>query len=596
MTTIGRADLILGANTSALLKGLSKTKKEMKKLSADAEKMSKKFAKVGAVFGGFAALSVKTAAGFEQSMARVGAITGSVGEEFDQLTATARDLAAQTKFTASETADAMGFMAMAGFDAQKIMKALPGVLELSSASMLDVASAADIATNIMSGFGVEAEDLGRVNDVLVKALTSSNVDLTELGQAMKFVGPVAQGLGISIEETAAAIGAMGDAGLKGGIAGRNLRGIITKMIKPSKEAKKLFNDLGITLVDNKGNFVGLTNAVRQFEAANVNAVQATEAFGESATVLNVLMNKGADNLEDFTKKLEESGGTAKSISDRQMATLQGGIKQLGSSFEDLRIIIGDNIAPAVASFAKGLKSLIDSFRAAPKPIQEMASTLIALAGTIGIAGAALAITASKLALASAATTGWTAAITGGLAVALKGIAVALVPVGVALAGLVISFKAVQAITGDTTPFFQTVADAMDRAQESAHAFRTTMHNLGLAVGDAAIKMVTLNGLFGLVDMDRLTGMSERSAARFSDASFEAEHFGGSVVDASRKAADALSEVRDMAARDRRHAIRDPENAKHDRRRRHRDTKESRSRAQESRRRRKEIQRRSQSRV
>jgi len=542
MTTLGKVDVILGAQVGGLLSGFNKSQKEMKKLKASAESMQKNFLKMSAVFTGFGGLAVKTAAGFEQGMARVAALTGSVGSEFDDLTDTARRLAAETKFTATETADAMGFMAMAGFDSQKIMKALPGVLELSSAAMMEVGSAADIATNIMSGFGVEAEDLGRVNDVLVKALTSSNVDLGELGQAMKFIGPVAKGLGISIEETAASLGALGDAGIKGGIAGRQMRGLLMKMIKPGKEATQLFRELGVSLVDDTGKFIGLTESIRALQGANLTTEQSVQAFGESASALGVLMTKGADDIEEFTAKLKDSGGVAKRISERQMATLSGEMKKLGSSFEDLQIIIGNTLIPAVSAMGAALKSAIDWFRAAPVAVQDMISALIGLGAIIATSGLALAFIGAKMAALSLATTGAAATISGGLAVAFTGLASALVPLGLALAGLVIAFKGMQTIMGDSTPLFATISDAMDRAAESAHGYRTTLNNLGMAVGDAALKIVTLNGLFGLVDMDRLTDMSERSAIAFSDASFEAENFGGSVEEAAKKTADAAIEI------------------------------------------------------
>ena len=207
---------------------------------------------MGAAMSAALAIPIKTAADFEQAMARVKAVSGATDEEFAKLTNTARELGRTTKFSASEAADGMNFLAMAGFKSTEIIAAMPSVLELAAAANLDLASAADITSNNLTGYGMKVEDLAKVNDVLVGTFTSANTDLTQLGIAMKYVGPVASSAGISFTEVAAAIGLLGNAGIQGSMAGTSLRKTISSLIKPSSAGAKELQKLGVSVVDSKG--------------------------------------------------------------------------------------------------------------------------------------------------------------------------------------------------------------------------------------------------------------------------------------------------------------------------------------------------------
>ncbi len=158
--------------------------------------------------------ALRTGAEFDSGMRKVAAVSGAAGSEIKALRDIAKELGSTTQFSATQAADAMGFLAQAGFSANEVMGAIPSTLQLASAAQLDLASAADITSNILAGFGLEVSELGRANDVLVKTFTSANTDLVQLGQAMKFVGPVAKAAGVSFEETAAAVGLLGNAGIQ----------------------------------------------------------------------------------------------------------------------------------------------------------------------------------------------------------------------------------------------------------------------------------------------------------------------------------------------------------------------------------------------
>jgi len=197
-------------------------------------------ARIGLLLGAAVGAGVvKAAAEFEQSMARVRALTGATGSDFESLQAQALTLGRTTVFSARQAADAMGYFALAGFDTNKILTAMPATLNLAAAGQMDVAQAADIAAKVMAGMGIEAEGLGHAVDVLAKAFTSSNTDLVQLGTAFKYVGPVAKSAGVSMEEITATLMAVSNAGIQAGMAGTTLRGVLARLAGQPAELKKI---------------------------------------------------------------------------------------------------------------------------------------------------------------------------------------------------------------------------------------------------------------------------------------------------------------------------------------------------------------------
>jgi hypothetical protein len=188
---------------------------------------------------------VKVAADFERATNRVSALTGATADQFERLRDQAKELGATTQFSATQAAEAQAFLAQAGFNTDQIFRSLPGTLNLAGAAQLDLGRSADIVSNILTGFQLDVGELDRAVDVLAKAFVSSNTDLEQLGQGFKFVGPVASAFGISLEETAAALGLLGNAGLQASSAGTGLRRIISTL---AKEQDKL----GISTVDAQG--------------------------------------------------------------------------------------------------------------------------------------------------------------------------------------------------------------------------------------------------------------------------------------------------------------------------------------------------------
>lgn len=200
-----------------------------------AEAAGNKMLPVTAAVAGIGTAAVKTAADFDSSMSNVAAISGSSAEDMDKLRERAREMGASTKFSAQEAGDAMGYMAMAGWNAQQMYDGLPGIMNLAAASGEDLATTSDIVTDALTAFGMKAEDSSHFADVLAKASSSANTNVSMMGETFKYIAPVAGSLGYNAEDAAVAIGLMANSGIKASSAGTQLRSSLTNMIKPSKD-------------------------------------------------------------------------------------------------------------------------------------------------------------------------------------------------------------------------------------------------------------------------------------------------------------------------------------------------------------------------
>ncbi len=249
---------------------------------------------------------------FEDQIAKVGAITNATDIQLKGLARTAKELGKESFFSASEVADAQSFLGMAGFTPDKIQKSIAGVLDLALSGGSDLAQTADIASNILSGFSLEASQMGRVGDVLTATFTSSNTTLESLGETLKYVAPIASSTGASIEQVAAAAGLLGDVGLQGSMAGTALRAVFNRLAAPPKMAQKVLEDMKIKTKDFHGNLKPVPQLLREVADAlkGVGTGDAAEAikklFGEEAAAgATELIKKAQSGELDFEiKKLE----------------------------------------------------------------------------------------------------------------------------------------------------------------------------------------------------------------------------------------------------------------------------------------------------
>ena len=314
---------------------------------------------------GYQALqAAKTFAQFEKGMTRVGAVTNSLGTTaFAGLTERAQELASKTEFTARQVADAMGFMGMAGMSTNQIFDATPAVLQLASAGMVDVARAADTVTNIMSGYGLEAKDLQETNNILVATFTNSNTSLESLGETFKYAGPIAKSAGLSLKQTAAIIGLMGNSGIQASMAGTALRTTLNRLQGDTKAVVGVLDKYNIKVKDSSGKMKDFSEIFRQLARSVKDPSDRVKLFGEEAVGAMVpVLDKGSGALDEMIGKIEKAGNVAERISSAQLETLDGRIKIMQSNFEGLQISIGEALGPATVKIVDNLSIVFGDLR------------------------------------------------------------------------------------------------------------------------------------------------------------------------------------------------------------------------------------------
>ena len=285
---------------------------------------------------------------FEQAMADVSAITGATGKDFSALSALARDMGATTAHSATDAARGIQFLGMAGFKTDEIMTALPATLDLASAAGMELAAAADISSNILSGMGMNASDLDGVVDRLAQTSRSANTSVGQLGEAFKMVGPTAAASGLSFDDTTISLGLLANAGLQGGIGGSSLNSALRSMIAPSKEADKVAKNLGLTFVDTNGQVLPMVDILKQLDDKSVTTKQSFEIFGtEGARAINALRAQGITAFTALDYKMKESGGVAQDMADTRLGSFDGAMLKLGSAMSEFGIAVGDTFLPVV---------------------------------------------------------------------------------------------------------------------------------------------------------------------------------------------------------------------------------------------------------
>ena len=328
------------------------------------------------VLGSFAALGaagVQSIVQFGSSLSNLEAISRATTSQMEQMRAVALDLGSTTRFSASEAASGLTFLAMAGFSASEAMAAIPGVLDLAAASGMELARAADIASNIMSAFSLDASEAGRVSDVLAAAASRSNTNVEQLGQAMKFAGPVANALGISTEEAAAAIGKLSDAGLQGTQAGTGLRTIMSALAAPTTLATAALRRMGVTLEEVNPQTQSLVEIIGTLQSAGLDARDAIEIFGREGSAAILALTSQSDGLADLTRELENAEGAASEMAATMMDNLGGDVTTLKSAFEGLVLAIGD------AGLTAALRGLIQVVTATTRALTGFVNLMVRLA-------------------------------------------------------------------------------------------------------------------------------------------------------------------------------------------------------------------------
>lgn len=325
-----------------------------------------------AALGGVAAAAIKVGSDFESQMSRVKAISGATGEEFEQLKAQAMQLGADTSFSASQAAEGMENLAAAGFTTSEIMNAMPGLLNLAAASGEDLASSSDIAASTLRGFGLAASDAAHVADVLAANANRTNSSVADTGEAMKYIAPLARAAGLSLEETAAAIGIMANAGIQGSQAGTSLRGALSRLSKPTDDMAAAMDELGISFYDSNGKMKSLTEQVGMLRQATEGMTDEQKnnylvtLYGQEAlSGMLALINEGEGSLGELTEAYRSCDGEAQKAAETMQDNLSGALEQLSGSAETLGLAfynsVANNLKNAANTATESINNITDSF-------------------------------------------------------------------------------------------------------------------------------------------------------------------------------------------------------------------------------------------
>ncbi|MDD2870130.1 phage tail tape measure protein [Neomegalonema sp.] len=348
---------------------------------------------------------IEIAAEFQQAMSLVGAVTKDItGEQLEALRKQALALGASTTFSATQAAEGMGFLAKAGFDAAAQMAAMPSMLDLARAGAVDLGRTADIASNILSGFGLKADQMTRVADVMVAVFTTANTDIPMLGDTMKYIAPLARAAGMSLEEAAAMAGLLGNAGIQGSEAGTALRAMLQRLAAPTGEASKLLRSLGVSVADGKGDLRNMVTLLAEVGAAveGLGTQKQLEAIGtifgaEAAAGAAELLSQGK-KIGDYVTEVTKSQGRAADVARKMADNFRGAQTEFSSAIETLSIALGTILLPRLTELAlwgaKAASSLNEWVAANP----ELAKTIMIFGG---VAAAVVAIVAPILAVVGA---------------------------------------------------------------------------------------------------------------------------------------------------------------------------------------------------
>lgn len=334
--------------------------------------------------------AVKTAADFEASMSKVSAVSGATGGDLEALSKKAREMGSKTKFSASEAAEAMNYMAMAGWKTSDMLGGIEGVMNLAAASGEDLATTSDIVTDALTAFGLSASDTGHFADVLAAASSNANTNVSMMGETFKYCAPIAGSLGFSVEDTAEAIGLMANAGIKSTQAGTSLRTIMMNLSGDVKicgsaigevtvattNADGSMRDLSDILADCRTGFSGLTESEKASAAESLVGKNAMSGF-------LALMNAGEGDINKLSGAIDNCDGTAQKMADTMNDNLAGQLTILKSQLQELAISFGEILLPAVKNIVGFLQGFVDVLNSMPDGVKETIVTIALIAAALG---------------------------------------------------------------------------------------------------------------------------------------------------------------------------------------------------------------------
>jgi len=351
MAVIRNLVVKIAADISSLSKGLQTAQKNIQKVSAAFTKAGTKLtASITAPLVALGTAAVNVSQKFEQSMANAASVAGATGEELQRMTDLAREMGSKTVFSASDAADALYYMASAGYKVDQMADSIQATLNLASATQSDLAFTTDTVISALNQFGLEANQAERVTNVYAAAIGASMASMEKLSNSMGYVGPVANSLGWEIEEVTGALSVLYNAGYDGSTAGTSLRQALVALMNPTSSAQKVFKELGIDLEKLDPTSNDLATILDVLSDAGMTTAQAMEVFGARAGPgMLALMSAGGDAVRDMTDAVTGTN-KATEMAETQLDTLQGQVKILKSELEEIAIMFGDVLIPIIRQF------------------------------------------------------------------------------------------------------------------------------------------------------------------------------------------------------------------------------------------------------
>ena len=378
------------ATTNATLAKIDEAGEKLQNIGSSVENVGKKFLPVTAAVTGLGTAAVKTAADFDSEMSKVSAISGATGDDFDQLRAKAREMGAKTKFSASEAASAMEYMAMAGWKTGDMLNGIEGIMNLAAASGEDLATTSDIVTDALTAFGLSAADSGHFADILAAASSNANTNVSMMGETFKYCAPIAGALGFSAEDTAEAIGLMANSGIKASQAGTSLRTIMNNLSGEVTFVGKNIGEVTIATSNADGSMRSLNDILADCRVAFSGLSESEKAANAEALVgknamsgFLALMNSSGKDINKLRGAIENCDGASESMAETMQDNLNGQLTILKSQLEELAISFGDILMPTIRKIVSAVQQFVDKLNSMDESTRETIIKIGLLAASIG---------------------------------------------------------------------------------------------------------------------------------------------------------------------------------------------------------------------
>lgn len=470
--------------------------------------------------------AVKTSADFGARMSEVQAISRSTGKEMSDLKDKAIEMGAKTKFSANESADAFKFMAQAGWTSSDMISGIDGVMALAAASGEDLALTSGIVTDSLTAFGLSAKDTQMFADTLAMAANATNTSVAEMGDAFKYIAPVAGAMNYSVQDTSVALGIMANSGIKASTAGTSLRSLITNLAKPTEKMSDTMKKYNISLTDSHGNMLSLGDLLKNLRnrfsgmsESQKAAYASTLAGKEGMSGLLSIVNASDESFETLTKNMYNASGSAADAAAIMQDNLKGSLEQLGGGIESLAISFGDILSPTIRKIADHISAVVDKLNnmsdAQKEQIVKIATLVAAIGPSLFAFGKLVsAIGAVKVGFGSVLKT--IANFSGiiGVITSPAGIVIGVLA-AIAVAALLIikNWDKIKPVLTNVGNWFKNI---FEKAGFSVEGFRKTFESIGQTIGTIADKIIGIVKMIGDAFIKNLFGDTNNAASKMND--------------------------------------------------------------------------------